>query len=360
MPVVTSYTSVGTVTLQNVPSPPPADNALATAAAALIAGSGATSYASFAIPTYGALSGLSGDGLDWNTRITWDSVRLKAHLIWKAANKDGEFKYVQYDAATNVWTKLHDGPIAAGGASESGHAYDNHTIDEVDGTFYYQPLGSENTVKWNGSAWEACTGNVTGGTGQASTPRQSTLHPNLYGTGDPGLVTARGSSQVRAWRKSSGPSGSWNVIGSMVTVSTDHSQAVYSPALDSLIITSGVTDTNVVRVASGPTVTTSVQNLPVKCSANATASDTNMSRLVRTPSGTVAIFESASPYRVWRLNTSTLLWELQSYTHPLRNINSSWPTAYVSNYGIYMALRESVSDGSAIPSCRLWRPPAGL
>lgn len=362
MGIVTTYTATSNFTLNAVVSPPPAGNDLATAAAALVPGSGATSYASFAIPTYGTLSGLTGDGLDWNIRMHWDATNLYAYLMYKAANQTNAFRLVRYAAATNTWSIIHSGGFPVGGGTGTGHAYDSSALDPATGDYYYLPLYAENVIRWTGTTWVSATGNVTGGTGSASSVRNVTWHPNLYGTGDGGLVSARSSASVRAWRKSSGASGSWVAIGSMPYSSVVDTQGVYCSGLDQAILSCGTTGLACLRVVPGttPTVVRNGYDLPTPCTANATGGDPNMSRLIQTPSGSVAVLESASPQRVWRLNTSTFAWELQSFSHPLRNINASWPTAYVSTYGIYMAMRESNDSGTSLPSCLLWRPPSGF
>lgn len=363
MPVVTSYSSVGTVTLQNVPSPPAAGNNLATAAAALVPGSGASSYAAFNPSTLSVL--VSADILDWCVRWHWDALNLRAWLMCKRAGTTGvPHKLFRYEASTDTFTKPYDAILTEGGASGSGHGYDNAALDPATGDFYFVPLSAENVLKWTGSSWVVATGNVTGGTGQASTARNITWHPNLYGVGDGGLVTARSSSVVRAWRKSTGSSGPWASIGSMPYTSVADTQGVYCTALDQAILSCGVTGLACLRVLSGPTVVRNVADFPVPCTANADQGDTNMSRLVQTPSGSVGILESSDAARVWRLNTSTFAWELQSFTHPMRTTSnttslSSWPTMFVSTYGVYWALREQ-NGGNSNPSSILWRPPVGF
>lgn len=360
MAVINKVTTAGEITMA-VNGSPPLGNALATAALALSPGGSV----SFSPSTLSLLQAV--DILDWCVRWHWDAAREVAWLICKRA-EDGNLpphRLYKYVASTNTFTLEYSARLTDGGASGTGHGYDNATVDPATGDFYFLANSAENVLKWNGSGWTVATGNVTGGTGAASSVRGIHWHPNLYGTGDGGLVQMRGAN-MRAWRKSTGASGLWPVIyNPLPYTALQYNQGVFCEALGELVMTCGNYGLELFRTARGSTPT-GVQmpfNLPVICSSTQSNSDADMSRLVQTPSGSLAVLESADAARVWRMNTTTFQWELQSFTHPLRlSSNSSpasWPTMFVSTYGVYWAIREN-NGGNSLPSSILWRPPNGF
>lgn len=342
-------------------------NALEQAAVGLVSGDSTWAEVNFPIPSYGLLSGLSGDGLDWNARIHWDRIRKIAHLIYKAANAPDAFKYVRYDAAANTFAKLFDGAIRAGGGNGKGHAYDCLALDITAGELYFLAGYAGSAVKWNGSDFVKATGNVSGaGTADDSnSPRGQSWHPNLYGPGDGGLIHVRGPGSgggIMAWRKSLGAAANFVKIGNAPYSGIRYSQGVYCRALDQQILSMGEQGLACLRVVPGTTPQVVQNPFDFPCRVASSAGDANLARLLGTPSGSVAVFESASPYRVWRMElpgegTQAFAWQLMGFTNPMRNINSSWPTADIDDLGVYWTLAESVDSGTALPKSTLRRPP---
>lgn len=365
MPVVTTYTATSNFTLNTVASPPPAGNDLATAAAALIPGSGATSYASFS-PTGLNLMAQTAI-LNWCARGHWDPINLRWMIVCKAAESTTTglepHNLFQFDAAANTVTLPFSSRTLPTG-SGTGHGYDSACMDPATGDLYFVPYDGDYVIRWTGSDWVKATGAVTNSGGaESGGPFGFSWHPNLYGTGDGGIVEIR-NSNARAWRKSAGASSNFAAIGTLPYSNIQYSQGVYCSALDATVASAGTAGLACFRVDGGTTPVASRMpfDLPIRCSSS--SGDANLSRLFPTPSGSVAIFESADAARVWRLNTATLQWELQTYTHPLRfaantTSPSSWPTIFVSTYGVYWAVRES-NSGNSTPNSLLWRCPASL
>lgn len=355
-------TATGNFTLNHVSSPPPAGNNLATAAAALEAGSGAPSYAAFSPSTLGVL--VANDIMDWCVRWHWDPTNLRAWLMCKRAGSTGTpHKLFRYDAAGDTLAKLYDDILTIGGGSGSGHGYDCGAINQATGDFYFVGLYAENVIRWNGSAWVVATGNISGGTSSSITtgPPGLVAHPHLFGTGLPGLVNIW-SNRMRVYNRASGDSGAWAPVLNLPYSNVRYSSGVYCEALNAVIMSGGDAGLGAFICYGGSTPAASRMpfDLPIPCTSTATNGDTDMARMMPTPSGSVAIFESASPGRVWRLDKEgDLSWDIQPFTHNLRLNNSSWPTMYASTYGLYWALRE-VNAGNSIPNSILWRPPATL
>lgn len=356
----------GTVTVTHTASPPPAGSALATAAQSL----GTNQSAAFPIPTYAALPNITGRYYDWAARWMWDSVRNRGWWMTKTAESAGSppYKLFRYEGSTDTWTKPFDERAALGGGTGTGHCNDGGALDEATGDFYFLPLYAENVVKWNGSGWTVATGNVTAYSptqANDSYPNALCWHPNLYGAGDGGLVTSF-YYKLNAWRKSSGSAAHFVQLPATPTnpdlpSRQSYNQAVYCPAFDGVIMTAGTSSQACHLITPGPTVTR-IQDTPVVVSVAANVTS-NMSRLFATPTGTAAIFEYGGQRRVWQYVHSAQQWALQDgLTHPLSlpgSAEGAWPTAFISDLGIYWALR-MVNGGNSPPDSLIWRPPGVL
>lgn len=338
--------------------PPPTTTALGSAALAL----GAGQSAAFPIPSWGATgSGWNGAILAWCSRIHWDAVNRIGWLMCKEAQStgDGKHKLIRYDEATNTITKVYDAVMTEGGGTGTGHGYDSAALDPVTGEFYFVQLYGDFAVVWTGSSWAKATGAVTnsGNPETSDGPFGFCWHPNLFGPGAKGMVEVR-NTNVRGWRYSLGASSNFSALGSSGLSGLRYSSGVYCPALDAVIASQGESGQNTIIVRAGGAVSLSdVQAMPVYASAAVVTGngDQKMNRLMPTPGGSACILESASPGKVWWLNPVTLRWVLQTWTHPLRLSDSSWPAAFVGNHEIYWAWRQQ-NGGNSAPSSLIWRP----
>lgn len=306
--------------------------------------------------------GTSGTAWTWGAevladamRIFWDGGTRKAYL---PTVSNGVTKLFAYDEASDSWSLQWDSPSTVGGGTGGGAQYDSAAYYPDAARLYWLPVYAERVVRWTGAwtgtwgvpGWAVATGQVTTGD-NTSAPQGLTLHPDLYGSGDAGLVQVRGGA-IRAWRASSGGAGAWTTVASLPRSVVNYSSGVYCPSLNGCLVSLGDDSLDAWLVRPGPSATKLVTTLPVYCSS----APGKQSRLVRTPSGTAAILENATARRVWRLNPVSYQWELQPYTHLLRGTSDVWPVAYVDTYGAYMTLKQI----NATVTQLLWLPPAGF
>lgn len=343
----------GIIRLKHTASPPPSGSALATAAQSL------GSNQSAAMPI--SWPGGSGQYLDWQARWHWDATRGLGWLLCKTAGTTAPHLLFRYTAATHTWDLVFNAFETFGGGSGSGHGNDGSALDPATGDLYFLALYAERVSKWTGTGWTNATGNVMGPGYSANTDYPNSLcwHPNLYGAGDGGLITSF-QTRLTAWRKSLGSGAGFTQIHTLPS-KQDYGQAAYCPAFDGVVVTAGTSSRACHIITPGPTVTR-IQDTPVTVSVAANIAS-NMSRIFATPTGTAAIFEYGGQRRVWQYVHSSQSWALQAWgSHPLSlpgSAEGAWPTAFISNLGIYWALRMA-NGGTSPPDSLIWRPPGVL
>lgn len=333
---------------------------LATAAAGLAAGSYTT------ISDTGMTGGTGPDvaaryGIQWQNRFFYDASRSKAFMLGKAEGGNDYYVY-RYDEATNAWT------YTSSSTGELGHIYESFGFDPATADCY---LG-----KWGGSAlkkvapltdsWtDPVTGNYSGG---ISPDIQTAMawHPNLYGTGDGGLIvqaSASANGKLIAWRKSTN---SWaDISGATWTISggdygANRGAVLYVRGGDYCISdapsASGGKTYKVVAGSSGSigaaTQMTGSGVPPVACSYIG-GSGGPVGALLDNPTGADApyILEKLGSSRVWKWSGSA--WSLISGTHPfaaLSSDGSGWTAASCYPLGVF------IGKGNQNSSMRVWKP----
>lgn len=319
--------------------------------------------------SYGDLNyswpGDTGAFLAWFVRGHWVAGTGKLYWFCKAAGNGLPYRLYQYDEATNQITRLFyaAGPIPGTFGTDGGHGYDVSTL--LDDELYVMPIYSEAAAKWNGSTFVQATGQWTSA---ISSARALCAHPNLYGAGQPGLVTCF-TGQLRTWKKAGGTGLQWAGLGQLKDGSTNispaDSQACYSPTFDAVLYTGGTTAPGLAWfVSGGATPSYSLaQGLPVPVHVNSSP----INRLVRTRTGTLAILESnqtgVGTGQVFRMSENAARnWTLLPWKHPLSggtdtaNGANNFPVTWLGSKGVFLSLIEQ-NNGNSPPKLRAWMPP---
>jgi hypothetical protein len=208
-------------------------SALALACAALSSGQSAT-FAS------GAQSEFSEDDVAWQTAFYHDDLHGLLHLMAKPQNAASAWGHQIYDIAAGTWGNLSDGMW-----NNDGHIYGNTAIDFDTGDIYQSRNNAGTGTpdfgrrarwwKYSEQDWDSVapvSQDIYSGAMNA-TPNGLAWHPNLFGTGDGGLIWGDQVSFLY-WRKS-------NDAVSRRAIGTDEygareSGAVYWPAQDAVLI----------------------------------------------------------------------------------------------------------------------------
>jgi hypothetical protein len=365
-----SFTLTFTIT---DPPPPPegytplGDSALAVAIAALAAGASA----SFTLDASWNWTG------SWftNTIGRWLWGPHKAYFLGKSSGTGGNWRLIVYDEETNSFTSPFNNVGGLNTDSDNGDFMRAFAaLDFEDDALYAVPYRGERAGIWNPdtATWDN-TGVYT--TGDGAGPWGLEWHPNLFGAGDGGLVLQRATT-VFAWRKSTGV---WSQIGTLTSIPTTNSRhqiGVYCELLDKVVFSHGHEGDYLaggrpwwlINPGATPTVTRGTGDLPLFVSCFPSASDgiSRRNAMLATPAGSVAIFEctnAANPQRVWRLNTSTLEWELQAFEHPFRfsdALKEYGTPMFVPDYGAYWRLCPTATNNPGQPNSLIWKPPSGF
>lgn len=301
--------------------------------------------------------------IQWLNRFFYDEQRRRAYLLGKKeGGGSNTYWLMRYEESTNSWTY-------AGSGNESGHVYESIGFDPATAELY--------TGIWNGDRLKKIAPNVsltawtTAATSAASSAFTGSVqtalawHPNLFGSGDGGVVALSGggsTGKVVAWRKSTN---TWLDVAGTTWSSTDGNGAAYTGAVlyvsggDFCIATSPASKggkTFRISAGSGGTVgaATQVANVPVPCTySNGYGQVVGM--LMDDPSGgaTPYILEKGGSNRVWKYSAGN--WAAKSYEHPFPNGASdgsyTWAVAACHPLGVFWCR----SAASSTPS-RLWRP----
>jgi hypothetical protein len=316
-----------------------ANTALAVAAAAL--GSGQS--ADFSSGPAWAFN----DSVTWQTAtVYYDSVRKHVHAVGKVASNNPYEHYV-YNEATDTW-----------GANTLSYSSFGHmwatAFDPAEGGYYYADNGDADGISRyvSGVGWTSISVSPTSGyvAGMG-------WHPNLYGTGDGGLVVVANTLTL-AWRRSTnvwstiqsgqqdagynGGAGAWDSVNNKVWVGTGNSTRA-------AIVTAGSGGT--VGTASTPS------DPPLQVAGNGEGQGTNKviphpytaGKLLLIASDTSAVYQSTN---------SGQTWSNAGYTHPFVVGSGQWTCGPIpgtaSSYGVVWGL-SSPGRGSM---SKLWRPPA--
>jgi len=97
-------------------------------------------------------SGASGIIFGYTEYIKWDSVGQRLYYMGSDHNSTSGAIYaehVQYDAATNIWSRLPEQSWASLQPRTASHGYDHGAIDPANRYFYFRPFGSLTIHRYN-------------------------------------------------------------------------------------------------------------------------------------------------------------------------------------------------------------------
>lgn len=328
-------------TIISTPTTITINSATSTSATALGQAAGALSVGSSV--AFGAgPSWMFADSVTWQTAtIYYDPVRKYVHAVGKVASNTPYEHYI-YNEATNSW----GGNTL--GSSGFGHMW-NTAFDPSEGAYYFAWNGSDRINRYvPGSGWSEIADSPAAGyfAGMG-------WHPNLFGTGDGGLVVVA-DTRTMAWRRSTnvwstiqsgladagynGGSGAWDSVNNRVWVGTGNSRRA-------VIVSAGSGGS--VGSASTPS------NPPLGVYGGGEGDGTNkviphpytVGKLLLLASSTSAVYQSMN---------SGATWSSAGYTHPFVVGNGQWTCGPIPAHGIVWGL-SSPGRGSM---SKLWKPPA--
>lgn len=314
--------------------------ALGTASAALVAGSGSvsSSWTDF----NRSPSWYSSDSATWQTAtVYYDPTRKYVHAVGKVASTNPYEHYV-YNENTDSWGS---NTINQSG---SGHFWCT-AFDPSEGAYYFAWNGSDLINKYvPGSGWSEIADSPTSGyfAGMG-------WHPNLFGSGDGGLVVVA-NTRTMAWRRSTnawttiqsgladagynGGSGAWDSVNDKVWVGTGNSgrAAIVSAGSGGSVGSASTPSNPPLLVYGGGEGDSTNKVIPHPYTAG---------KLLLLASNTSAVYQSTN---------SGAAWSSAGYTHPFVTGNGQWTCGPIPAYGVIWQL-SSPSRGSR---SRLWKPPA--
>jgi hypothetical protein len=304
--------------------------------------------------------------IQWGNRFFYDHVRGILVMCGKDAlsgSGTGERSTSIYTASADSWATSGRFHIAG---AETGHMYESFAYDPAEGTAYVQQWGTEHFERWTfgsplASGWTPTANDPLGHWAQDAAPVNKAVawHPNLFGTGDGGLVFLCNIDQsptmvVRCWRKLTNTYHTVSGTEHDSSSDTNSGSCVYVRSGDYVIATFGFGNTYRVNAGSGGSLAAGLQitNPPIICTYTNSGA---RGMLFDDPTGIGGpyILEKCGTNRVWRYISNA--WSLRGYTHPLPGgsptADASWYVASCYPLGVFVSYRRSGD-----PALRIWKP----
>lgn len=178
--------------------------------------------------------------LEWQARFFHDPTRRLVHLMGKSAANEGgptDWRHRIYDIDNDEWS------VADFNHDESGHVYATWGIDTGSGKIYIVPGsgGSAQRELWERDPdtgdWTMITDDVTVDNTAFTGPPSVTVHPNLFGVGDSGVITAvqtNGANFSLCYYRPSNGALSRTSLG--IALGGTSSQGAYCSGVDGVIV----------------------------------------------------------------------------------------------------------------------------
>ena len=203
------------------------------------------------------------ESLAWQTDFYHDPANERIHLLGKPHYSNTGWTHQYFDLRINAWV-----PVTSGISSwnQYGHIYGGTAFDEASGDLYQNiSLNGADTsrrvhhFRHSSQSWDSrAPTNSPISTGSLnSTWNGLAWHPNLYGSGDGGLVIGQPAAFF-FWRKSTDTVDRAN--HPINTYGGKEAAAIYWPAKDAVII--GGSGGNLAMVTSNGSSTPTVTKLP--------------------------------------------------------------------------------------------------
>jgi hypothetical protein len=311
------------------------------------------------------------DDIKWMTKpLYYDGIRKELQYVGKpASGSSRDWIHYLYDESTDTW---FDKGIVFNGA---GHTWLS-TMDPRTGDYYINNgQGSSQIRRYDRSSDRWTSGFNIGSLTDNFNIGAIAYHPNLFGTGRPGIFVWAGRDYIcfnidNGELTKIGPtSGAGSDDGT--TANYKNGTGDYIPARDSLVCSAkgqstGSTRKSVIEVFAGAGVSNDAElertivyrgEPPVLVWGS--GADTRHGKLVSHPSdpARVLILEGYGAARVWDSTDGGANWVLKSYTHPFENELvpnhvGQWMLGRISEYGVIMGMSSSGTGGDA----HLWKP----
>jgi hypothetical protein len=337
-----------------------ASSGLAAAVAALTAGQSAT----FAP---GTGSGISAVQFDWEARFFVDTLHGVCQVMGKRANASSGWAHSTYNIASNSWTqRVTEGSGSGWGAGNgAGHVYDNFTGDPATGDLYcFAGIGTNALQRFNYATqtWGTALSNAfqPGPPSGIVDPINGIVwHPNLFGTGDGGVIMCAVTDLPVAglvyWRKSTGAR---TQVSTSIDAGNQSGSGLYFAAINKAIMGgqsassgSGTPSSHILvtpnTTAGGTPTNANAGAPPIKTGGDSVSQGYNWGSIHPHPSDPtrVMLLERVNATRrVWQ-STNGDTWTLKAYTHPF-SVTTGISIGEV--FGAYWA----ISSNSSV----LWKP----
>lgn len=216
------------------------NSALAQAARDLGVGESAT-FSPGLLHDMGSPAGATAENrLEWQARFHHDSARRVVHLMGKSAANEGgptDWRHRIYDIDADSWSNVDFN------FDESGHIYATFALDSNNGDCYIVPGGGGSAQRelWRRDFatgdWEMITDDVTVDNTAFTGPPSVTFHPNLFGSGDGGVITAvqtNGANFSLCYYRPSNEALSRTSLG--IALGGTSSQGAYCSGFDGVIV----------------------------------------------------------------------------------------------------------------------------
>lgn len=301
----------------------------------------------------------------------YDSVNREFQVMGKpASGQSTSWGHYVYDEVQNTWTRTTNRVFQSG--TTSGHCW-NHAFDPATGDYYFIVSASNLMNRWVRSSWVANGKGTYDAWVTTSTASGSILstsysgwggigwHPNLFGSGDGGVVV-RGGANRAGWRKSTD---SWqfinNVGGTNLAAHDGGGRGLYYSDTDKLILGTGATNTAAgpmesFDAGSGGSIDTTPTTLgvpPVQiCGA---ASGQAYGHIMKHPDGSDRLLLLHRNGNLYVSTNRAVSWS-SSGTHPLNGVlGDSWVACALPDHNACV-WGISSGTGGAAAGTYLWKP----
>ena len=286
-------------------------------------------------------TGMSEADFAWQAAGQYDALHQVVHMMGKPANADQSWQHASYNIATDTWT-----PTQNLGWSASGHIYGNFAMDPATGDLF-QSIGNNKRIQRYDRAsntWTQLSVDIYAGS-VSSHLNGIAWHPNLYGTGDGGLVI-QDENRTMFWRKST------NTMQDFYTgnIGDNAGQGVYFAAVDQVVV--GQTANVLVSPNGGSLpLVVNVGAPPIKTGGLSTVYSLPYGTLMQHPGdpSKLMLLERRGGRRVWE-SVDGDNWTLATFTHPF-DINE-YEIIPLPDLGVLWA----VGFNGSIAQSKLWRP----
>ena len=294
------------------------------------------------------------EGLAWQTQFFYDEVSEIMDVFTKSAGNNDDWEHFQCDLRAETWTdKSSNGPNSPVNWNTTGHIYDHLTIDPGTRDLYLLYGNAGNIGRYNRATddWDDI---ARGSWSTTSQKNGMAFHPNLYGTGDGGLVVGTGAS-IWLWRKSTT---TWTQLTGYGAAGLKEGAGMYHPVLDAVFLKGRSGALFRIDAGSGGSAATPVNLGSPPIDTAGLGSGQTSGTLLPHPDGTTKIILienfTNSQDRWWVSSDAGASWPLQGTDHGLHNFQGG---TVDGAGGPFQVMFGGIVKVSAIET-RLWKPPS--